>query len=127
MHRNSNNSKYDDQRRKDKGDQAMFTQKDAIETVRNYAREVEAQGVHLRAVFLYGSYAKGTQHAWSDIDVALVADEFTGLYCDDGELFGYVPVKKPYIDIEARTYPTDYFLEGDPFIEEIKKTGIQII
>jgi predicted nucleotidyltransferase len=105
----------------------MLTQNAAIETVRNYALEIEALGVNLRTVILYGSFAKGTQHEWSDIDVALVADEFTGLYCDDGDLFGYVPVKKPYIRIEAKTYPTDYFRQSDPFIEEIKKDGIVIL
>ena len=49
------------------------------------------------------------QHEWSDIDVALVADEFTGLYLDDKKLFPYMGIKKPYIRIEANTYPTDYF------------------
>ncbi len=28
--------------------------------------------------------------------------------------------------IETKTYPTDYFEKGDPFIDEIKKTGIEI-
>ena len=49
------------------------------------------------------------QHEWSDIDVALVADEFTGLYLDDKKMFPYMGIKKPYIRIEANTYPTDYF------------------
>jgi hypothetical protein len=38
-----------------------------------------------------------------------------------------IPIKKQYIDIETITYPTDYFIESDPFIEEIKRTGIKII
>jgi hypothetical protein len=42
-------------------------------------------------------------------------------------LFPYIGIKKPYTRIEAITYPTDYFQEGDPFIEEIIKTGIKII
>ncbi|MDR3308712.1 MAG: nucleotidyltransferase domain-containing protein, partial [Tannerella sp.] len=84
-----------------------------------------AQGVHLRTAILFGSFAKGTQHEWSDIDVALVADEFTGLPSDHN-MFPYVGIKKPYIRIEAKTYPTEYFLDGDPFINEIKKTGITI-
>jgi len=105
----------------------MLTQGAAIETVRNYAREIESHGVHLRTVILYGSFAKEMQHEWSDIDVALVADEFTGLYLDDKKLFPYVSIKKPYIQIEANTYPTDYFNQGDdPFIEEIIRTGIKI-
>jgi len=104
----------------------MLTKDVAIETVRNYARDIEAYGVHLHAVFMYGSFARGTQHEWSDIDVALVADEFTGLP-DDYDFFPYMGgIKKNYVRIEAVTYPTKYFLEGDPFIEEITKTGIKI-
>ena len=105
----------------------MLTQDAVIETVRNYARDIEAHGVHLRTVILYGSFAKGTQHEWSDIDVALVADEFTGFTFEDYDLFPYVSIKKPYIRIEAKTYPTDYFREGDAFIDIIKKEGILIL
>ena len=105
----------------------MLDRNAAIGIVRDYARDIESHGVHLRSVILYGSFAKGTYHEWSDIDVALVADEFTGFYFDDKKLFPYVGIKKPYIRIEAKTYPTDYFRQGDPFIEEIIKTGIQII
>ena len=105
----------------------MLTQDVVIETVRSYAHEIEARGVHLRTVILYGSFAKGTQHEWSDIDVALVADEFSGFYMDDKKLFPYIGIKKPYIRIEAKTYPTDYFRNSDPFIEEIKKDGIVIL
>ena len=50
----------------------MLTKDDVIETVRNYAHNIEARGVQLQTVILYGSFAKGTQHEWSDIDVALV-------------------------------------------------------
>jgi len=105
----------------------MLTRNAAIETVRNYAHEIQARGINLRTVFLYGSFAKGTQHEWSDIDVALVADEFSGFTFDDKKLFPYIGIKDPYIRIEAKTYPTDYFQQGDPFIEEITKTGIKII
>ena len=105
----------------------MLTQKAAIETVRNYALEIRNSGVNLKKVILYGSFAKGTQHEWSDIDVALVADEFTGFTFNDHDLFPYIGIKKPYIRIETKTYNTDYFNEGDPFIEEIVKTGIKIM
>ena len=104
----------------------MLTRNAAIKIVDNYAREIQAQGVRLRNVFLYGSFAKGAQHEWSDIDVALVADEFEGLPTDIYH-FATIAIKKPYIRIEPNTYPTDYFNEGDPFIEEIIKTGIKIM
>jgi len=104
----------------------MLDRDAAIGIVRNYAQDIEAGGVHLRRVILYGSFAKGTQHEWSDIDVALVADEFTGLP-EDCYLFPYMGgIRKPYTLIETVTYPTDYFHKGDPFIDEIKKEGIVI-
>jgi predicted nucleotidyltransferase len=103
----------------------MLTRNAAIEIVGNYAKEIAQQGVRLRYAILYGSFAKGTQHEWSDIDVALVADEFTGLP-NDYDLFPYVGIKKPYTRIESITYPTDYFREGDPFIKEIQKDGVTI-
>ena len=104
----------------------MLDKNAAIEIVRGYAQDIESQGVHLQSVILYGSFAKETQHEWSDIDVALVADEFTGFYFNDSDLFPYVSIKKPYIRIEAKTYPTEYFKQGDPFINEIIQTGIRI-
>jgi len=105
----------------------MLTRNAAIKTVRNYAKEINKQGVNLRKVILYGSFAKGTQHEWSDIDVALVADDFTGVGILDTPRFSRINLQAPYIRIEPRTYPTDYFQESDPFIEEIKNTGIEII
>jgi predicted nucleotidyltransferase len=103
----------------------MLTQNVVIDTVQNYAREICNSGIKLRKVILYGSFAKGTQHEWSDIDVALVADEFEGLPTDHN-YFSRIGIKKPYVRIESNTYSTDYFQEGDAFIEEIKNTGIEI-
>jgi predicted nucleotidyltransferase len=104
----------------------MLTQNAVIELVRNYTRDIEAHGVHLRSVILFGSFAKGTQHEWSDIDVALVSDEFSGFAFNDSDLFPYIGIRKPYIRIEAKTYPTEYFKKSDPFIDIIKKEGIVI-
>ena len=105
----------------------MLTRNAAIKTVRNYAQEINQAGVNLRKVILFGSFAKGTQHEWSDIDVALVADDFTGVGILDTPRFSRIHLQTPYIRIEPKTYPTDYFQESDPFIEEIKNTGIEII
>lgn len=104
----------------------MLTKRTAIERVKNFANDVKASGLHLRKVILFGSYAADRQHQWSDIDIALVADEFTGNGFDDANYFVRINNKKPYILIEAKTYPTGYFKKGDPFIDEIKRTGIEI-
>ena len=102
----------------------MVTQQVAIEQVKEFTKEVKAMGLHLRRVILYGSYARNQQREYSDIDVAMVADEFIGIGFDDIDLFGKALIK--HIIIQPKTYPTNYFNEGDPFIDEIKRTGIEI-
>ena len=104
----------------------MLTRKTAIERVKQFALEIKNKGLHLRKVILFGSYAANKQHRWSDIDVALVADEFIGVGFEDVQLFSAINIKKPFMLIETRTYPTSYFKKGDPFIDEIKRTGIEI-
>jgi|SRR6185437_3417792 len=102
----------------------MVTQQIVIEEVKQFAKEVKAAGVRLRKVYLYGSYAQNRQREHSDIDVALIADEFSDIGFDDIDLFGKALIK--HIMIQPKTYPTDYFEKGDPFIEEIIRTGIEI-
>jgi uncharacterized protein len=104
----------------------MLTKKSAIKLVTDFAREVNENGTTLHKVILFGSFAKNKQHQWSDIDVAMVSDKFKGIGFEDMKSFVSVLIKKPYYIIEPRTYPTAYFKKGDPFIDEIKKTGIEI-
>jgi len=98
----------------------------AIDKVTHFGLEIKSLGIHLRRIILFGSYVKNMQQEWSDIDVALVADEFTGFGFNDRKFFSKVNIKKEYQEIETKTYPPDYFEIGDPFIEEIRKTGIEI-
>jgi len=88
--------------------------------------ELLGQGVHLREIYLFGSYARGEQHEWSDVDIALVADSFTGVSFEDIKQFIDVTIKKPYFLFEYHTFNTQDFITGDPFIDEIKRTGIAV-
>ncbi|MEK7253543.1 MAG: nucleotidyltransferase domain-containing protein [Bacteroidota bacterium] len=97
-----------------------------IEKVKQFAKDVKKQGVPLRQVFLFGSYARGEQRELSDIDVALVADDFTGVSFEDVKRFIDVTIQKPYFLIELHTFKTSDFMEGNPFVNEIKRTGIRI-
>lgn len=103
------------------------TRKTALKIVEHYLADLEKAGVHIKIAILFGSYAQGKQHKWSDIDLALVADNFTGLSFIDKEPFRFVQLKKEYTPIEAHTFATDYFEKGDAFIDEIKQTGIRIL
>lgn len=102
----------------------MVTQKAAIEMVQEFAQEVKSLGVNLRRVILFGSVAANHHHEYSDIDVALVADNFSGVGFIDMKLF-LKALRKHYI-IQTKTFATEYFEEGDAFTDEIKRTGIEI-
>jgi uncharacterized protein len=104
----------------------MLTRDAVIEKVASFSQEILANGVSLDKVILFGSYAKGTPNKYSDIDVALVSDCFSGFGFEDRKFFSKINIKKSYLEIETKTYPTQYFYNSDPFIEEILKYGIVI-
>ncbi|MBI2908475.1 MAG: nucleotidyltransferase domain-containing protein [Chloroflexi bacterium] len=37
------------------------------------------KGICVEAIVLFGSYAKGTPHEWSDVDVAVISPDFEGM------------------------------------------------
>ncbi|HCN83260.1 MAG TPA: nucleotidyltransferase [Sphingobacteriaceae bacterium] len=105
----------------------MHTQRTLINQLEKFTSEVKLMGIHLRKAVLYGSYAKNEQHKWSDIDLALVADEFEGIGPEDVKLISKALIKFKNLDIQPRTYNTqDFSPEIDPFVGEILKTGIVI-
>lgn len=105
----------------------MVTKKIAIEITREFVDAILKSGLNLKKAILFGSFAKGEQRQWSDIDLALVADEFSGVgYFDLNYLLKVKISDKKFTPIETHTFPTLYFEKGDSFIEEILKTGIVI-
>ncbi len=80
----------------------------------------------IESVYLFGSYAKGKSTDDSDIDLALI---FTNL--DDSRRFDIqvqLMLLAAKIDSRIEPHPTSHedFNSGNPFVVEIKKTGIKI-
>jgi predicted nucleotidyltransferase len=104
----------------------MVRERAVIDTVRNFAKEIQSEGIQLRKVYLFGSHARGDHREDSDIDVALISDDFIGVSFEDVKKFIDVTIRKPYFLIELHTFNTSDFEEGNPFVDEIKRTGIEI-
>ena len=102
----------------------MVTQQTAIKMVEEFATEVRSLGINLKRVILFGSVAANRQQEYSDIDVAMVADDFSGVGFIDIKRF-VKALRNRYI-IQPRTFATRDFEQGDAFIEEIINTGIEI-
>ena len=102
----------------------MVTQQAALAEVRQFLAEIRALGIPLRRAVLFGSFARNEQHEYSDIDLALVADTFTGAAFIDIKPFIRAIVK--HVAIEPHTFSPEQFTDWNPFVQEIKRTGIVV-
>lgn len=94
--------------------------------IRDYVQTLEQSNVPVWRLYLYGSYAKDTYHADSDIDLAVFWDR------DDIDGFDEdVLLRKLCWDIDLRIEPHSFarsdFDETDPYIKEIIETGERIL
>ena len=109
---------------KGSGDPNPIDRETAITRAKEFVDELLALKLNLRKAILFGSFVSNRQKEWSDIDLALIADEFIGFGYEDKKYFAKINIRTPYSMIQTKTYATAYFEKGDPFIEEIIKTGV---
>lgn len=102
----------------------MVTKEAAIETAKAFINDCRLNGLMFHKVLLFGSAASGTMHEWSDIDLLLISDQFGDNVFNNLKLYSKINIKYPII--ETHPYPTKYYYEGDDFINEISKEGIEI-
>lgn len=93
------------------------------DNVKKYIEEISKK-FEIEAVYLFGSYAKGTNSEDSDIDVAVV------LKSDENTFDIMLDLMMLTQDIDLRIEPhpikTEDFENGNPFIHEIIETGIKV-
>lgn len=97
-----------------------------IDKIKLFAKELENDNLSVAQIFLYGSHAKNQETAWSDIDLAVVSDDFTGNRMTDYDRFADAILKVDR-SIEPVPYKTEFFTADNPFVKEILNTGIRII
>ncbi|MBI5300308.1 MAG: nucleotidyltransferase domain-containing protein [Deltaproteobacteria bacterium] len=56
--------------------QKLFNLNDVI---KKYVDALFKAGIHPEQILLYGSYAKGTADEWSDIDLAIISEDFASI------------------------------------------------
>jgi len=80
----------------------------------------------LQQMFLFGSTASGTAGEDSDIDIAVVADDFTGDAVED--IFRLMKSRRKIdLRIEPHAFLSSEFHAGNPLAAEIIRTGIRIV
>jgi len=97
--------------------------KAAIETVDRFRRAIEAHGVRPLKIILYGSYTAGTNHEGSDIDIALVSDDFTGLSFWERIDILTDAIYEIFAPIEVTALTHDEWEHGDSMITSFAREG----
>jgi len=102
-----------------------ITNRVIMDIVKKYVEKV-CENYKIEAIILFGSYAKGTEHADSDIDIAVITNDFSNDIFDEE-----LNLKKLRWEIDLRIEPhliriEDYKEVSTPFIQEVIDTGIKV-
>jgi len=93
--------------------------------VKKYADMVMKE-LEVSQMYLYGSYAKGTFSIDSDIDIAVVGENFIGDPVED--MLKLMRIRRKVdMRIEPHPFKSSDFQLSDPYIKEILETGIRIL
>ena len=96
-----------------------------MEIVQKYVKKV-CEKYQVKAIILFDSYAKGTEHEDSDIDIAIITDDIENNIFDEE-----LNLMKLRRNIDTRIEPhliriEDYRNIETPFIQEVIDTGIKV-
>lgn len=105
----------------------MATISEVKKIVRNYVKKLETEKYPVSVAYLFGSYAKGKAHKWSDIDVAIISNKLKKNY--EANRFTLWKTRR---GIDTRIEPHGFTISefednSNPMSSEIRKTGIRII
>lgn len=105
----------------------MAERNEVLNILQHYIRDVKLK-MPIDKVFLYGSYAKGTETEYSDVDVCFFSDYFENKKRVE-LLKNLILLGTPYykdIYIEPNVFATSEIDTDNPFVKEILRNGIEI-
>ena len=91
----------------------------AREIAIQYAEEVK-KVLNPNAIVLFGSYVNGKQHEWSDIDIAVIVNNFQGNWLETASMLCSL-TRRVSIDIEPHLL--DETCDKSGFVEYVMRTG----
>lgn len=96
---------------------------EAIKIAKRYINNVSSQ-YPIKSVILFGSFAKGTQHSDSDIDLAIVFESLDDIFEMQIELLRLRTDDD--LLIEPHPFKLSDFTISNPVVSEILKNGIEL-
>lgn len=103
----------------------MAKTKDKIKNIiKRLLIALEENGINISEAYLFGSYSDGTSTKNSDIDIALISNEFTGILYIDIKKIGRI-VRNIDYRIETHTF-NNSDKDNSLFLQDIIKRGKKI-
>lgn len=95
-------------------------------SIKSYIEQLESIGIHVQQAILFGSYASGKYDEWSDIDLAIVSNDFAGNRFEDKNKIRKITLQVNS-DISPMPFRPEDSNDSDYLVKEILETGIRII
>ncbi|WP_028575866.1 nucleotidyltransferase domain-containing protein [Desulfonatronovibrio hydrogenovorans] len=93
--------------------------------VENYIQSLESSRIRIRHAILFGSRTAGRADEWSDIDIAIVSDDFEGIRFKDKEKIRKTTLATSFL-LSPLPFKTSDFSDDNPLVRHIKATGLTI-
>lgn len=95
----------------------------ALDAVRRFRQALERQGIRAPRMILFGSFATGNAHEGSDIDLAIISDDFSGKgYWERIDILARA-ICEVFEPIEAVAFTPEEWQRGDSPIVQFAKSG----
>ncbi|MBI5206207.1 MAG: nucleotidyltransferase domain-containing protein [Candidatus Firestonebacteria bacterium] len=99
---------------------------EAIEISEKFLKLIKNANIRIERAVLFGSYATGNAKKWSDIDLAIVSPDFSGItFYDNKMLIPYLLKVDSRIELHPFK-PDDFSEDNNFFVKEIVKNGIEL-
>ena len=100
--------------------------REIIKLIEEFIKLVKAENISIDKVILFGSYAKGTNRADSDIDLAIVSRDFSEENCIDNMEMLLSKANLLKVDIQTIPFSIEEYNSPKGIMEEILSTGIEL-
>lgn len=101
----------------------ILTRHDVKNIAGELRRRLRRAGIKVQKLILFGSYARGTPHPWSDVDLCVVSSHFGRNDFDEMVHVSQLAKSVNYL-VEVHTlHPTELRQGRHPLAAEIQRTG----
>ena len=91
-----------------------------------FKKILQGEKLPMHGFYIFGSFAKGTQHKWSDVDICVVSPKFKDAWHGLKYLTAKIPKEVNWVIEPHGLSPKDFSNKYSTLASEVKEYGIKI-